>query len=100
MYDWLTARGIAPERVMREEKATSTLENLQFSIALIPEAQRASIAVVSSEYHLYRAKLLAKVLGYDVHGVPAETTLPVLKLNYFIREALGVMYYTVFPAEA
>ena len=100
MYDWLTARGIAPERVVREEKATSTLENLQFSIALIPEAQRASIAVVSSEYHLYRAKLLAKVLGYDVLGVPAETTLPVLKLNYFIREALGVMYYTVFPADA
>lgn len=98
MYDWLTARGVAPERVVREDRATSTLENLKFSFALIPDAEtgEAGVAVVSSEYHLYRAKLLAHLLGYEVAGVPAETSLPVLKLNYYIREALGIVYYHVF----
>ena len=31
MSDWLTASGIAPERVLIEDRATSTMENLQFS---------------------------------------------------------------------
>lgn len=96
MFDWLTARGISPERILREERAASTLENLRFSFALIPEEARASVAVVSSEYHLYRAKLLARELGYDVAALPARTSLPVLRLNYFLREGLGLIYYAIF----
>lgn len=96
MYDWLTARGISPERIIREERAESTLENLRFSFALIPEEARASVAVVSSEYHLYRARLLARELGYDVSTLPAPTSLPVLRVNYFLREGLGLIYYAIF----
>lgn len=98
MYAWLTARGVAPERVLREDRATSTVENLRYSFDLIPAPETAAVAVVSSEYHLYRAKLLASRLGHEVAGVPAETSLPVLKINYFIREALGVVYYTIFDS--
>ena len=97
MYRWLTAHGIDGGRVILEDRAASTLQNLQYSFALIPPEGRDSVAVVSSEYHLYRAKYLAARLGYSVACVPARTTLPALKLNYFLREGLGVMYYTVFP---
>ena len=96
MYSWLTARGIPERRIISENRARNTLENLEYSFALIPDAEHANIAVVSSEYHLYRAKLLAELLGHEISGVPAETTLPVLKLNYYIREALGIVYYHVF----
>lgn len=96
MYRWLTERGIEGERLILEEQATSTLENLQNSFALIPDAERCSVAVLSSEYHLYRAEYLAETLGYRVAGIPAETSLPVLKVNYFLREALGLIYYELF----
>ena len=96
MYRWLTERGVEGQRLILEEEATSTLENLQNSFALIPDAERCSVAVLSSEYHLYRAKYLAETLGYRVGGVPAETSLPVLKVNYFLREALGLIYYKLF----
>ena len=97
MSRWLRANGVDGNRLLLEDRATTTLENLAFSFALIPPEGRDRVAVVSSEYHLYRAEYLARCLGYTVAGVPARTTLPALRANYYIREALGVVYYTLFP---
>ena len=55
-------------------------------ICILPQ----TVAVVSSEYHLYRAKYWADKAGFTALGVPAETTLPVLRLNYFLREGAAV----------
>ena len=97
MYRWLTDKGIAQKRLWKEERSTSTEENLAFSLAMIEDVASADIAVVSSEYHLYRAKWLAKELhGIDVSGVAGKTSYPVLKANYFIREAFAVAYLWVF----
>lgn len=93
MYTWLCANGIEPERIIMEDKATSTYENLKFSREIINgRSTDATVAVVSSEYHLCRAKLIAKTLDMDIHTVPAHTTYFTVKLNYFIREAFGVTY--------
>lgn len=97
MYRWLTAKGIAPERIIKEDKSTSTLENLRFSLDMISErgGDTDSIAVVSSEYHIYRAKLIGRTLGLELDGIPAHTSYPSVRLNYFIREAFGVVYQNV-----
>lgn len=98
MRIWLEARGIASDRIVEEDRAVSTQENLAFSFDLIRarggDAQ--SVAVVSSEYHLWRAKLLAAQQGVSVAGIAGETTLPVLRLNYFIREGAVRAYYLIF----
>ena len=94
MRRWLEAEGIAPERLILEEASTSTHENIRNSLALIEalgEEPQGRLAIVSSEYHLYRAKLLARQLGAEPLGVAAKTTLPVLKLNYLMREAVAVL---------
>ena len=95
MARWLRAQGVPADRIVREERSTSTQENLAFSLALIPDAHQACVAVCSSEYHLYRAQFLARRLGYELGAVPARTSLPVLRLNYFIREGLGTLYYHI-----
>ncbi len=99
MYNWLSANGIDAERIIMEDKATSTYENLKFSFEIINSlgnADTATIAVVTSEYHIYRAKLLASTLGTEVYAVAAHTTYPTVRLNYFIREAFGVTYQMIF----
>ena len=96
MFEQLTAMGIPESRLWLEDQATSTWENFTFSCTLLEEKTGASpetIAVVTSEYHLFRAGLFAKRLGLECLGVPARTTLPVLKVNYFIREAVAVWYH-------
>lgn len=99
---WLEARGVEPERIILEDKATSTWENLENSFELIREdgtEPDGNVAIVTSEYHLCRAKLMAEDLGVLAYGVAGHTSWPTLMVNYFIREALGVTYYRLFGGQ-
>ena len=99
MHDWLIAHGIPEERILQENKATSTQENLAFSFQIIRERgdePDGHVAIVSSAYHLYRAKEMAKLQGVEAAGVAAPWGYFFVMLNYFIREAFGVTHLWVF----
>lgn len=99
MYNELTAMGIEPNRIWLEEKATSTTENISNSLAILKEKNGSipdNIAVLSSEFHLFRAGKIAADLGVDVQTVNAKTVRKELLLNYFIREILAVWKYEIF----
>lgn len=99
MHDWLIAHGVAEERIVMEDRATSTKENLDFSFALIRargDEPDGNVAIVSSAYHLYRAKSMARLQGVEAAGVAAPWGYPMVMLNYFIREAFGVTHLWVF----
>ena len=98
MFDGLVALGIDPQRVWMEDQATSTWENIQFSLNLIEEktGQRPTkLGVVSSEYHLFRAGLFTEAAGAEFVGIPAHTTRVSQKINHFMREIAGVWYYWI-----
>ena len=95
MHDWLVAHGMPESRIVQEDQSTSTRENLENSFAIIRSRggdPADGVAVVSSEYHLYRAKRMARALGAEPVGIAAETTLPSMRINYFIREAFAAAY--------
>ncbi len=99
MSDWLVGHGVAQERILQEGKATSTKENLSFSYDIIRQRgdePDGNVAIVSSAYHLYRAKLMSRMLGVEAAGVAAPWGLFFVMLNYFIREAFGVTHLWVF----
>ena len=99
MRSWLVNNGISPERIISEDKATSTEENIKYALEIIAERgddTNSKLAIVSSEYHLYRAKLIAAACGANACGVAGRTTKPLLRLNYFIREAFAVTYFWAF----
>ena len=96
MYRELVNLGIDPERLWMEEDATSTWENLNFSLDLIEEKtgeRPRKLGVVSSEYHLYRASRFAKACGVEFVGIPAKTSRLSQKINHFMREVAGVWHY-------
>ncbi len=98
MFRELTAMGIQPERVWMEDQATSTRENLRFSLALIEQRtgnRPDSVGLISSEYHLFRAGLMARDEGVTATGIPAETTWITLRINYFLREIAAVWAYCI-----
>lgn len=102
MYDGLVARGIDPGRIWMEDKATSTWENLNFSLDLIETktgSRPGKIAVLSSEYHLFRASLFTKECGAEFIGIPAKTTKISLRINYFMREVAGVWHYLLLGGQ-
>lgn len=95
MYNGLTALGIAPERILIEDQATSTAENFHYSLLLMEEELGRvphNIGVLSSEFHLLRARLIAKSYGLDVATIPAQTSDTEAFFKYFIREIFMVWY--------
>lgn len=98
MFDWLTENGITPDRLIMEDKSTSTMENLTFSKALISSngGDGVNVAVVSSPYHLCRAKYMARSIGLNPCGVPGSPGYPVYSLGMYIREAFGLTHLWVF----
>lgn len=101
MYDYLTARGVASERILLEEKATSTAENFYFSKPLLEaegiDVETDLIAVVTNDFHIYRSGLIAVREGYALtFGVPAELPWPHLEINYCIREAFALVKTLIF----
>ena len=99
MHDWLIAQGVEESRIWMEPEATSTMENLRFSFQIIRDhggEPDGNVAVCSSAYHLYRAKLMAAKQGVTAAGVAAPWGYFFVMLNYFIREAFGVTHLWVF----
>lgn len=99
MYRWLTERGVAPERVLQEPRATSTMENLQYSYDIIHslgDEPDGNVTIASSSYHLCRAKTMSRNLGVEASGYACATGNPLLTANFFIREAFGMTHLWVF----
>ena len=98
IYDHLVERGIDPERVWIEDKATSTWENLNFSLDMIETktgTRPNTLGIISSEYHLFRAGLQAKDCGVEPVRIPAATSVISQRVNHFMREVAGVWYYLI-----
>jgi len=98
MQTWLTAQGVAPDRILLEDRSESTRENLANSFEIIAADGgdvTEGVGIVTSEYHLYRAKRMAEALGAKPIGVAAKTELVVMRINYFIREAVAAAYMRV-----
>lgn len=91
MFDALVAAGIGENRLILEEKSTSTWENLKFSLPMLEEAATKTVGILSSEFHLFRAKMYLK--SRKVHLIPAKTQDFPRWFRSFIREIAGVWHY-------
>lgn len=95
MYEYLVAKGIARERLIQENMSTSTEENMKFSKKIFEEQDLGDEAVIiTSEFHEYRARLLAGECGFKTYAYGASTDLLYFP-TYFLREVLGVSYFWV-----
>lgn len=95
MHRWLVEKGVDGSRLLLEDRSHTTQQNILNSLAVIRTdgGSTEKVAIVSSEYHLSRAKRIARENGcLNAVGFAAKTGWPVLRLNYFIREAFAMAY--------
>ena len=100
MYRYLTEHGIPEERLLKEECSTTTRENLMYSARVLADSRQevttetvlgSRIGLVSNNFHIYRALLLAEKFGYrKVYGVPAASDWK-LQIHYMVREYFAVL---------
>lgn len=90
MYDYLTARGISPERILLEDQSRNTSQNIRFSSRYF-DKETDRIGIVTNNFHIFRALRLAEGVGYrSVCGIAAGSH-PGLLLNNMLREFFGVV---------
>lgn len=93
MRSYLLDKGIAEERIYVEDKSTSTFENIAFSQKVIEkEGLNPQIAMVTQEFHQYRAQQFAKAAGFtEIGAITAHTPWELLG-SYWIRDFAGICH--------
>jgi len=100
MSDYLIENGIDEDLIILEEESTNTFENFKFSLEKLKSEgfvvdDKTKFAVVTNDFHIFRAKYILSKLGYESIGVPAKTPYFV-KLDYFFREFFAVIHTVGF----
>lgn len=98
MRQELEKLGISEERLIEENKSTSTQENIVFSHALLEadsrkkaEQKEIRIGIVTNNFHIYRGTAIAKKkMSCQIQGIPAKSN-KFLQMNYLMREFFGVV---------
>lgn len=99
MYDWLSARGIDSHRLIMEDQATNSYKNIEYSLEILDTLgfdRSAPLAIISSDYHLCRIRMLAENFGCNAVCESAKTPYISLYLNCAIREAFALWEIWVF----
>ena len=91
MHKYLLEKGVDESRVVMEDAAHNTRENLIFSRELAQNmgVDTESVLIITSEFHLCRAKYIAGTLNMRVYGLGSTTTPWVLKVCYELREVFA-----------
>ena len=90
MKRYLITKGIDSERILKEDLSVNTYQNMVFSKKLYLK-NITEIGIVTSNYHLFRAKKIAQKAGFQaVYGIPAHAE-PFMLLNHTSREVLGII---------
>ncbi len=89
MKEYLVQKGIQENRIIKEEKSTSTNENILYSKKLVEHAEY--VVIVTNRFHLLRGvKIARRQLSQRVEGLGADTGT-VLFLNYYVREVFAIV---------
>ncbi len=117
MRDYMVYNGVAPDKILLETHSTSTVENIAYSRLVIEEdrAKRkdrqekkadkvqitkenvvmapdkpTQIGILTNDFHIFRAKAIAKEWGIrDAAGIAAPSD-PILFIHQCVREALAI----------
>lgn len=96
MYRYLTAHGIDGDRILKEDKATSTSENFKFSNRLVDnDLYNTNVVFITNDFHIYRAASLARMQGFNFRHISAKTSFYNI-FPCYLREMLALMQMVVF----
>jgi uncharacterized SAM-binding protein YcdF (DUF218 family) len=98
IYNHLTQMGISGDRIRMEDQATSTVENFRYSIDLLKQETGSipkSVGVLSNEFHLFRASLMAKNNGLSPIFIAAPTSDAWTRIYYTVREIFVLWNYLI-----
>jgi uncharacterized SAM-binding protein YcdF (DUF218 family) len=93
-WAYLTQAGVPPEAIVSENAASDTWESMQGVAAVLDPLGIDEVILVSDGFHLFRSRLMARDVGLQSWGSPAQAS-PIRtggdgERLYMLREAVAV----------
>lgn len=98
MKRYLIKYGVNEENIIKEDKSTNTSQNLKFTANILKELDKTEnlkITIVTSDFHVFRAKFLAVRQGFKAEGYGVISE-PILIPTYYTREYFAIIKSFVF----
>ena len=98
MRNFLVDNGVDSSQIIMEDKSTDTYENFLYTKKILDEESEVkdpTVTVISNNFHMFRAKFLAKEVGINTLGYPAPSH-KVSAVVFYVREFFGVIKAFVF----
>lgn len=98
MRNFLVDNGVDPSLIIIEDKSTNTYENFLYTKDVLEEEtgkEDFTITIISNNFHMYRAKFLAKEVGFSTYGYPAPSH-KASALVFYVREFFAVIKAYIF----
>ena len=75
MEEYLLSKGIPSDKIIKEDKSRTTVENFKFSADLLREkfGMVYSAVIITNVFHIYRSEKYAKAAGMSIKHIGAET---------------------------
>ncbi len=98
MEKYLLERGVSGGKIIKEEKATSTNENMRFSKEILDGyfKEDYSIVVITNKFHIYRGVEIAKTEGFEQVTHKGASIKWYNVMPCYLRESLAVLKMWVF----
>jgi uncharacterized SAM-binding protein YcdF (DUF218 family) len=93
MKKYLVQKGIDGKRIIEEGKATNTIENVAYTKQIIDGFKlgwEPKLVIVTNDFHMFRAMLLARAQGLDAYGISVPIHYSVAPICY-CREYFSVL---------
>lgn len=97
MFDYLVAHGVNGEQIIMEDQATTTWENINYTLELFRSGEfetSGNILLVSSDFHLTRIQMLWKRVWpgtYTLSTLAAPCSHMPSRVKMFFREPLALV---------
>lgn len=101
MNRYLVERDAKEKNILIESRSTSTYENFKYTKGLIGDEfihEKTSILIITNDFHMMRAKKIARSFGFKVYGLSSKTPKATV-INNYIREFFACMKSCFFDIQ-
>lgn len=98
MKEYLLNKGVKSENIIVEDKSKNTFQNLKNTKGILDKLSNGKsmkVGVVTSSFHITRARLLGKRVGLELYGIPAPIKTLLIPQCY-VREFFALYKSLVF----
>ena len=81
-YYYAETNGVNIDDLICEEKSKNTIENIRYSLNLLPKNQETKLLIISSTQHLYRIEKTISLISKQLNLYPKCYYYPVYPKNY------------------